>query len=69
MKAFKGLPKESKLFRDHCENYQIVHNRQYCQKALKTLILTGSKKIVTQKHGAEAFECFTQNDLKSFLKK
>ncbi len=69
MRAFKGLPKESKLFKDHCGHYTIKHDRAYCKSVLKSLILSGSRKVVTEKHGPQAFECLTQNDLKAFLKK
>ncbi len=68
MRAFKGLPKESKLFQDHCGGYVIKHDRAYCESVLKSLVLSGSKKAVTDQHGPEAIECLTQNDLKAFLK-
>ena len=69
MRAFKGLPKESKLFQDHCGDYTIKHDRAYCESVLKSLILSGSKEAVTQQHGPEAVECLTENDLKAFEKR
>ena len=69
MRAFKGLPKESKLFQDHCGDYVIKHDRAYCESVLKSLVLSGSKKAVTDQHGPEALECLTENDLKAFIKK
>lgn len=68
MKSFRGLPKEAKLFKDHCQNYELTYTKQRCEQALQELMISTNLGKVQKSHGQLIKECFNQSDLKRFAK-
>ena len=70
MKYFRGLPKPSAQYVKYCKSQEVSlkYSPANCQKALGTLMLSGSEKKVKEIFGKRAMGCFNQGDLERFLK-
>lgn len=68
MKAFRGLPKESKLFKDHCSEKKLHYSKDRCHKALQGLMLGHPQELLEKTYGKKIMGCFNQGDLEKFLK-
>tara|TARA_R110002072_G_scaffold534_7_gene4198 strand:- start:95503 stop:95802 length:300 start_codon:yes stop_codon:yes gene_type:complete len=67
MKAFRGLPKESKIFKDHCKDYQLEYTKEKCHKALQALTMGSKAESLKKTYGEKIMGCFNKGDLKRFL--
>ncbi|MCP4915213.1 MAG: hypothetical protein GY909_18985 [Oligoflexia bacterium] len=68
MKAFRGLPKESKRFKDHCSKKKLHYSKERCHKALQGLMLGHPQELLEKTYGEKIMGCFNQGDLEKFLK-
>lgn len=67
-KSFKGSPYAANEYNQHCQEVQTNYTAKICQTALSELILVGSLEMLRKKYGALIHNCFTENDLKNFVK-
>ncbi len=68
MESYKGSPTATAKFKEKCQGRNnLYYTKELCQKALQTLIITGSRRALKKKYGSKIMNCFTQNDLKKFL--
>lgn len=68
MKFFRGLPKPSKEFKDHCGGFNITYTQEKCKSALLDLTLGGDQNRLKKKYGEKIMGCFNRGDLDRFLK-
>lgn len=68
MRTFKGLPKETLLFKKHCQGKKLKYDTEICAKALNDLILVGDEYSLKKKYGDGIMNCFTINDVEKWLK-
>ena len=68
-KMFKGFPKAAHQFNNHCTKKKIYISKEDCQKALASLMLSGSLKRVKEEYSDKVIGCFNQADIDRFDKK
>ncbi len=70
MKYYRGLPRPSVLYKEHCKEKEssLEYTPEKCKNALGQLMLHGSEPKLTKQFGARIMECFNQGDLERFLK-
>ena len=68
MKKFKGYQRESHLFDNNCEKFDIHYSHSKCQSALKDMILGATMKKLKAQYGPKVDQCFTENDINNFNK-
>ncbi len=71
MKYYRGLPKPSKLYVEHCKAKEssLTYTPERCQKAMGQLMMRGSEKELQKLFGKRIMECFNKGDLDKFLTK
>ncbi|MDH5580448.1 MAG: hypothetical protein OEY33_00945 [Bdellovibrionales bacterium] len=67
-KTYKGFPLESKKFKNNCLEHDLKHSVQSCQKALEKMIVGKNKQELEKLYGEGIHNCFSENDIKKFLK-
>ena len=69
MLYYRGLPKPSKLYKEHCQSKesQLEYNPEKCKTALGDLMLNGSSVRLKKMFGKRIMECFNDGDLDRFL--
>lgn len=70
MLYYRGLPKPSKLYKEHCQvkEAQLEYNPEKCKLALGDLMINGSSVRIKKMFGSRIMECFNEGDLDRFLK-
>lgn len=70
MLYYRGLPKPSKLYKEHCHSKeaQLEYNPKKCEMAMKDLMIQGSSVRIKKMFGKRIMECFNEADLDRFLK-
>ena len=68
MKAYKGFPREAHDFQKNCVGVKNEYPVAVCQRALEKLILGHGEKKLQQEFGPKIMGCFSNNDLKKFLR-
>ncbi len=69
MKSYRGLPKESKEYKNNCLGVKNQYPYSHCQKALEALMLVGEAQYLESEYGVKIMNCFNKADLHRFLKK
>jgi hypothetical protein len=70
MLYYRGLPKPSKLYKEHCQEKEskLEYNPEKCKLALGDLMVNGSSVRIKKMFGKRIMECFNEVDLDRFLK-
>ena len=70
MLYYRGLPKPSKLYKEHCQEKEskLEYNPEKCKLALGDLMVNGSSVRIKKMFGNRIMECFNEIDLDRFLK-
>ena len=68
-KSYKGFPKALNDFNRYCGDHNIIYTKEYCQSALKELVLHGDSSVLKDKYGDRILECFSEKEKEKFLKK
>lgn len=70
MLYYRGLPRPSKLYKDHCKAKEktLKYRPEICQNALGELMVHGQEAPLKKKYGERIMECFNKVDLERFSK-
>lgn len=68
-KTFKGHPPSAHKYKKNCLKIKHKYTKELCQKALKDLVVVGNENKMRKNYGQKIMMCFSQNDLKRFLRK
>lgn len=68
MKYYRGLPKEAKLYKDHCTDKTLKYTPELCKQAMGDLMIKGSPARLKTLFGDRILECFNKADFDRFSK-
>lgn len=68
MATFKGIPRKSYLFKQHCKGFQLEYTQAKCKKAFTMLVTKGDLAAIESRYGSKIKGCFTKKDLKTYAK-
>lgn len=67
--AYKGSPKSAAFFKKNCiGKFELEFTREKCQSSLVRLMAGDNEFKLKKQFGSRVMECFTEYDLKRFLK-
>lgn len=68
MLSYQGKPFEAKRLKTECTHFKLKYDKDVCQKAFESFVMSGKIEEVQKNFGDRIINCFTSDDLKRFKK-